>query len=171
MKQDSHSKKGVLSGATIVVVLMSLVVAAGCGSSGEGAGVAVQPGTLSRAEFTKKADGICTAMRAKFDREYEAILRKFQKEEPSQAQLEAEVDSVIVGMLVPIFEGAVDEIAALGAPKGDEGEVAAFLSALRQRLDEVEATPKKVSNTLTPFAKAEKLAEADDLKGCAESFS
>jgi len=35
----------------------------------------------------------------------------------------------------------------------------------------VEATPKKVSNTLTPFAKAEKLAEADDLKGCAESFS
>jgi ADP-ribosylglycohydrolase len=156
----------------IILLLLAAFVTAGCGGSGESSEITVPAGSLSKAEFVRKADAICEATRSRFAREYTALVQKYQQQGgSSQAELKVVTDAIVKAALLPNYEKGIDEIVALGAPKGDEDEVAAFLNALRERLDEIEATPTKLASTITPFARVEKKAEAYGLTGCAESFS
>lgn len=145
---------------------------AGCGgsdSSASGGEVTVTTGSLSKAEFVKRADAICKEAREKFTREYTAFAKKVQR--TSKTAQEAASGELIEDILIPNFQKDVDEISALGAPKGDEEKVAAFLNALQQQLEEIHERPKILETTVTPLAKAEKLAKTYGLTGCAESFS
>jgi hypothetical protein len=156
----------------LMAVLAALVLANGCGGGGASASeITVQTGSLSKAEFIKRADGICEAARSQFTREYTAFAQKNYKPTSSRSAQEALANDLVENILLPNFEKPVDEISALGAPKGDEQEIASFLNALQQRLEEIHERPLILNKTVTPFAQAEKLAKAYGLTGCAESFS
>jgi hypothetical protein len=165
------NKKGFSIVLTAAAIAALFPFAAGCGDSGESSEVAVQAGSLSKVEFTKKADAICEATRNKFTSKYTALIQKYEAEPSSSAELRLVMDVIVETALLPNYERGIDEIVALGAPSGDEDEVEAFLNALRERLGEMEETPAKLGRSLTPFARAEKLAEAYGLTGCAESLS
>jgi hypothetical protein len=139
----------------------------GCGGEDDGT-VSVETSDLSKKEFVERADAICEATRTQFTQKYTSAVRGSK---PSKAAQEALGEEIVEDILVPTFQKDVDQISALGAPQGDEAKVSAFLTALQQRIDEISERHSILEKTITPFAKAEKLAEAYGLKGCAESFS
>jgi hypothetical protein len=154
----------------LAAALAVALVAGGCGGA-SASEITVQTGSLSKAEFIKRADAICTAARSQFTREYTAFVKKNYKPTSSRSAQEAVANELVESILLPNFEKPIDEISALGAPKGDEQAIASFLNALQQRLEEIHERPLILNKTVTPLARAEKLARAYGLTGCAESFS
>jgi hypothetical protein len=150
----------------LAVALSALLLASGCGSSDED-GVSVQTGSLSKAEFTKRADAICEAARNQFVTEYSDFGRRNQL---TAASLKAKLGELVDKIVLPNYEKRIDEISALGAPSADQEGVADFLNALQLRLEEMHAQPAKLSEKAFPFAKAAKLAKEAGLRGCGGSF-
>lgn len=161
-----------LSICTLLIALCLLgATLGGCGGGSGGDTVTVQTGTLSKAEFIKRADSICEAARAKFNREFVAFLKANKSTlSSSKASQEDSLAQIVETTLLPNYERVVTKIGALGAPKADEREVALFLNALNDRLGELEENPNEASAAANPFPKAEKHARAYGLNGCAESF-
>jgi hypothetical protein len=151
--------------AMIAVVVAILV--AGCGG-GDDDSVNVETGSLSKAEFIRRADVICQNARTHFTKEYRLFVgskvSNFSKANEKRFQQEA-VDTVVI----PNFEKDVDEISALGAPEKDKQAVAGFLIALQQRLDKLHEKPSELSNDV--FDRPAKLARAYGLTGCANSLT
>jgi hypothetical protein len=153
------------------IMVSILLVAGGCGGGGEtadtgGGDVTVQTGSLSKAQFVKRATQICEKNRRGFQAEYE----DFVKAGPGSSSPSEQAEKLVQTILLPNFESDVEEISALGAPSGDEKEVTLFLNAIRQRLDEIEKRPTVLNQTPYPFARAAKMATAYGLNACAESF-
>jgi hypothetical protein len=159
--------------AAVVATAALAFAASGCGGSDESSSeITVQAGSLSKAEFTAKADAICQAARSAFDREYNAFVRSLEgKKEPSEAELETATDAIVKTVLLPNYEKGIEQIAALGAPSNDVSKVEEFLDALQQRLGEIGDRPVILASTVTPFARVEKLARSYGLAGCAASLS
>ncbi len=164
-----------IRGVSIVAALFlaGFTLSACGGSGGAGDEVSITTGSLSKAEFIKRADAICASAKSRFSREYTAFVQEdkalFAGKAGKAAQAVA-LEKIVNEILVPNFQRAVDGISSLGAPKADERPVTAFLSAVEQRLGELEETPSEATESAAPFGKAEKLARAYGLTGCAESF-
>jgi ABC-type Fe3+-hydroxamate transport system substrate-binding protein len=161
LKESSVFKRGVapLLGAMAIVALVAF---GGCGGDDESTtsastpAVTVESSSLSKAEYAKQANEICSKGTAKV----EGLVRKAIVTGKGVAKVEA--------AFFPVIDGWVTEIQALGAPKGEEAEVEAFLTALKQDLEEVEA---KSGNSLEQLAIAFKesgnLARKTGLASCA----
>lgn len=143
-----------------------LLFASGCGGGSDGE-VTVKTGSLSKAEFVKRADTICKTARTQFTNEYTAFLKR-NKSRISKANESALQSELVDGILIPSFKKDVEEISTLGAPSGNVKGVASFLNGLQQRLNELHADPSELSARM--FAKPAKLAKAAGLNGCAGSF-
>lgn len=155
--------------ATLAVV----VVAGGCGGSDSSSAneVTVQTGSLSKAEFIKRANAICEAVRSRFLREYVAFYEQ-KKPKLTGAPQGAWLSEVVEAVLLPNYEQRmIGEISVLGAPASEEQEVASFLNSLQQRLDEVHQNPAELTKSPYPFAKPARVAKKYGLTGCAGSFS
>ncbi|MDX6602941.1 MAG: hypothetical protein QOF13_2143 [Solirubrobacterales bacterium] len=150
-----------------------MLLVTGCGSGSgnsadaSGGEVTVETGSLSKAQFIERADRICEENKQHFQKEYEAFVKAVTSS-PSPTEQIAKLAETI---FVPNFEKDVEEISVLGAPRGDQKKVAAFLNALQQRLDEIREQPIILGKTQFPLAKATKMATAYGSTGCAESFS
>lgn len=145
----------------------------GCGADDGSASVTVETGSLSKKEFIKRADAICTARRSEFTREYTTFYQKAIPQDqppPSVAEQKVLLGDLVNEVFLPTFQQVVDEISALGAPKGDEQEVSSILTVLQERLDEIEEKPRELSQTLEPLSEPAKLADAYGLVGCRSSF-
>jgi hypothetical protein len=166
MYRDFLSIRGVL---VLAAALAVLLLASGCGSSDSASGgeVSVQTGSLSKAAFIKRADAICAANRNQFNQDYAAFLRS-ELPKSSNSDQNALRDELVETVLLPNYGKDVDEISALGAPSGDEGEVSSFLKSLQQRLDELGEKPSELSNKM--FVKPAKLAGSYGLAGCVKSL-
>lgn len=162
---------------SLILTAVAVVFVAGCGGSGGSGGgdeITVQTGTLSKAEFIKRADAICAAGRNQFNREYTSFLEENQAviQKASTPSTQSAVTTELVEtILLPSYEKWIKEVSTIGAPAGDEKEVAAFLNALQGRLDQIQAQPSELSKSATPFAKPAKLAVSYGLTGCAEAIS
>ena len=156
----------------LLIVAVMLMVGCGGGDSEASSGdVTVETDALSKAEFLKQADAICTRVRGRFTQEYTAFFRS-AKLKTSQAGQEEFLDETIEKVVLPNYEDRmIDEVATLGAPRAFAPEVSNFLDTLQRRLDEIQEDPQKLINTAFPFAKAAKAAEDAGLDGCAKSFS
>lgn len=162
---------------SIKVILMSFAVlaallAAGCGDSANSADeangvVTVQTGSLTKEKFIEKADRICEDSRAEFERKFSA----FGQRSSSTANFIDRAKEAIDTVFVPIYEKQIDQISSLGAPSGDEEEVASILTSIQQSLDKAQQEPLQFFRENKPFPEAEKLARAYGLTGCADSFS
>jgi hypothetical protein len=152
-----------------IAALAVLLLAAGCGggdsSSTSADEITVKTSSLSKAEFIKRADAVCEAARKEFDREYNVFLRRKFGKNTDERVLQAELADTVI---IPSFAKEVDGISALGAPNGDEQEIASFLKALQKRLNELHEDSSELSNEM--FNKPAKLAIAYGLNGCAKSL-
>ena len=154
----------------LIATLAALFFASGCGSSGSDE-VTVQTGSLSKADFIAKADAICKAARTEFLAKFTIYAKAHKTELGDPKKQEALFSEVLETLLGPNVEGQIEQIGKLGAPDEYAPEVAGFLNALQQRLDEAQEDPVGLTKTPYPFKEAEDVARRAGMNGCAESFS
>jgi hypothetical protein len=133
-----------------------LIGAAGCGSDSSSA----EP-SLTKAQFVKRADAICTAS----ENEQFKIGMTYLEEHPG-----VEEEEVIIPAGLPPIEKELRMIKDLTAPAGYAKKVDEFVQALEQAVTETRKDPgSALEPTGNPFEKPNNLAEADGLKGCAHN--
>jgi maltose-binding protein MalE len=146
--------------AVLVGVLALAALVAGCGSSSGDSTTA----SLSKAEFIKQGDAICQKGNKEIETGFEAFMKENGiKGEPSKAQ-GVEISETV---LIPSIETQSEELRALGAPSGEEGEISAMLDALDEGVEEAEEDPEALlASESDPFGPANKMASEYGLKVC-----
>lgn len=149
----------------ILAVTAAAAFVAGCGddeAGGDDAGVTTSE--LSKAEYIKQAEEICTEADKRASKEAEDF---FKGIEPNAKKFSEAVETIVL----PSTEAQIDQISELGAPEGDEEQVEAMLAATRVGLDELEEVGKKAFLGLPPELKQHnKLAKKYGFKSCAFGF-
>jgi maltose-binding protein MalE len=158
-------------------VLAIAIVAAGCGSSGSDSSsgsssdssssdTTATTAALSKAEFIKQGDAICTEGNESIETEANEFAKEnnINTKKPTKAQKE----EVIVEVVAPDVHRQGEEIAELAAPSGDEAEAEAIVAAVEGAADELEETPSLLFGEKNPLAKAAKLAGSYGFKVCGE---
>ncbi|MET0559179.1 MAG: hypothetical protein ABW065_10975 [Solirubrobacterales bacterium] len=141
------------------VLLVALV--AGCGSSSDS-----DSDALTKPEFIKQADAICT----KGEKSIEDGAEKFAEDNDVNTQnpTEEQQEEVIQQVVAPEIRQQAEEIDELGAPEGDESEVEAIVTAVEEGADELEDKPKLLIEGKNPLTAGSKLAKEYGLKVCGE---
>jgi len=157
--------KGILASALTAILIAA--IAAGCGSgdddsSGGGDETVV---VLSKAEFIEQGDEICSEATERSEEEAEEFAEEndFDLEKATKEELEEAISDV----LVPSLNQQVEELAALGAPEGDEEQVEAIITSLEEATAEVEDDPSVVFEA-NALKEPSQLAEAYGFKVCGE---
>ena len=135
--------------------MSALLVA--CGGDDQADAPAPEPEPLSKAEFVAQADEIC----AEGNQELETAAEDVSAE-PTDEEIAEFADDV----LVPNLQQQHDDLAALGAPEGDEDAVQAILDALQDGIDVVEDDPATLLSSDDPLEEATDLAAAYGLAEC-----
>jgi hypothetical protein len=147
--------------AISIALLVSLLLLPACGSSAD----ETASGGPAKAEFIRRADQICE----RSDKTQNAAIAIVVKKSSSASQSPALDEETVVLAGLPPIRIEMEELVALRAPDGDEGQIEAFLDALTEALETAEEDPGTVldSNSLGPFAEASKLAKKYGFKACA----
>jgi hypothetical protein len=148
--------------AAIAALVALAAIVAGCGSGGDTTDETV---TLTKTEFIKQGDAICKEGNDTSEKEAEEFAEEndFELEKASKEQLEEAVGEV----LVPNLEQQIEELDALGAPKGDEDKVEAIIASLEDATGEIEDDPGIVFQG-DVLKKPSKLADEYGFKVCGE---
>lgn len=131
------------------------------------AGVAGAGGELSKKEYLKEANATCKAGNKEIDAAFgEAFAGLDENDQPSPEQIDE-----LVGLVVPIFRGVLDDIEALEGPSALDKKVDALTDEYRGVLDDIEADPQAVfgEDAPDPFKKLDKKTKKLGLKVCAQS--
>lgn len=131
----------------------------GCGGGDDGKSTDTPTAAaITQAEFITQADAICKAGNATIDAAATAV-----GDNPSAADIELFVTSAVI----PGVQAQHDSIDALGAPEGDEDQIAALLAALQTGIDNLTADPGAITTAEgSPFAEANQLASDYGLQEC-----
>jgi hypothetical protein len=162
----------------VLAGMSAALIVAGCGGSGNSTNgdlgeVTVETSSLSKAEFMKRADAICKTNKAQLIHEYKlfvtSALAEAKSNSASKSDEKASQRKLVDTLVVPSFEKDIEEISALGAPKGDEQEITSLLDSLKKELERLQQDPSKVLDA--SFARTSKMAQAYGLSGCADSVT
>ena len=135
---------------------------AGCGGSDDSETSGGEQEALSKAEWVKQADAICT----KANDRQEALLQKAAQDVTGSPSKSDQADFVVNAGVPPLREAAAS-LEELGAPAGEEEKAEAFIDALEKALDEIEAEPVEFSEAkIEPFTPVERQAEKLGLEIC-----
>lgn len=141
----------------VLALCGAAAILSGCGSSGD------TTAALSKAQFIKQADAICRQA----DKQQNAALISAQKELKGKKQTQKEQEELVTDVGLPPIQEEAEQIADLGAPKGDEDEIAAIVSGIEEAVDKAEADPSKA---LESFARVDKMSTEYGFKDCAEAL-
>lgn len=155
--------------ALLIAALVIAAVASGCGGGGNGSSSGddgdATATSISKAEFIKEADAVCTQggkrTRAKFAVFFEEKAIP-EGQEPSTEQLE-EIGTKI---MVPALEEQVEEVRKLGFPAGDEDQIEAFLSGVEEATEKIEEEPKLAKSADKLLTDAHKAIAGYGFKVC-----
>jgi ABC-type phosphate transport system substrate-binding protein len=142
----------------IAATAFALLFAAGCGDSddsatgssgGDSSGssteeITVETGSLSKAAFVKKVEPVCRKALEKYQAQLEAAIGENRENPPKPTETTVILEFYEDGF-GKIYQTLIDEISALGAPSGDEQEIAAYLEAVQKGIDEVAEDPEDAS--------------------------
>jgi len=166
MTQRNLIKKVSLLALALLVIVVSL---SGCGDddggTAEGSEVTVETSSLTKAQFIDRADSICQQSEEKLEKVIGNFLKSFTAN-PAQASVDAQAATLVNTVMVPSYEKLIEELRALGAPSGDEQEVSAFLTSLRESLEAGEEQPLKFVQSREPFVEGVKLSKAYGFNVC-----
>ena len=154
-----------LIGALAGLAVLALVVA-GCGSSSDDTSSTASTASLSKAEFLKQGNKICTEGGKQINSEFEEFSKENELSEteapPKPVQEEAAEE-----ILIPAINQQIEEIRALGTPEGDEGELEEVFTAEEEVLEEAEENPISILESESAKQKeANKLAKDYGLTVC-----
>jgi ABC-type glycerol-3-phosphate transport system substrate-binding protein len=157
----------------LFAVLVIGLAVAGCGSSddsttGSTDGGETSTASITKPELIKQGDEICAASNEAIEEQAEEFAEEngVDTENPTTEQQE----EVVTEVVAPEIAAQAEEIAALGAPSGDEDEVAAIVSAVETAAEEVEEDPSLIvgGEGAGPFQEANELATEYGFKVCGE---
>jgi hypothetical protein len=162
LEGESQVRKGIflLLGAACVAALS----AGGCGGGDES--TTITTSSISKDQFIRKANAICLKGR----QQVETAASTFLAENPDALESKNEPDfsELTQTIFVPAIEQETEEIRALGAPQGDQGEVEAILTAVEEGREKSEEDPKAAAlGGSKAFKKADALAAKYGLDSCA----
>ena len=152
------------SATTVLVAFLALV--AGCGDDESDDGTTTTTTALTKQEFVREANRICT----RTDDKLERASRQFFADAPSgQEAPPEEVEQFGEKTVYPTIQDEIDRIRALGAPAGDEDQVEALLDAAQRGLDTLKDHPDQLAKgaAAPAFDEANKLAGNYGLDRCA----
>jgi hypothetical protein len=151
-------RKGLL--ALLAGVLATGLITAGCGGDDDdGNGGSDSATALSKPDYVRQANKICKDADA-------ALSNELQDRYPNGAPSEqADVEEAVSEVIVPNFEGQLEDLRALPAPKGDEDTVAAIYDELESAIGKAKEDPGSLT-TGDPFLKATGLAHDYGLSEC-----
>lgn len=162
---------------TVGAALLALLLVAGCGdsddsatgSSGGSEEITVETGSLSKAAFIKQVEPICRKATEKFESQLEKAFGE-STEKPRKPTEPSAVEEYYETDFPETYENQIDEISALGAPKGDEQEIATYLEIVQKGVDEAredfEGFNQSFLENQGAFDGTAKLTAAYGLRGC-----
>lgn len=140
-------------------MLVSLLLLAGCGSGG--ADTSETTATLTKAQYIKQADAICS----KAEKRQLKLVVSFQKLNLKQTP-SSELRLVKFAGIPPLGK-QVEELAALAPPATGAKQASAFIKAFEAGVAEAEKNPALLLElNKDPFAKARALAGSYGFKVC-----
>jgi hypothetical protein len=158
------------SNATIAAIVAIAIGVAGCGGGGDD-GSEISTSSLSKAEFTRKAEAICVKGQKQVERNFGAFAKKtdFNLRQVSQNPTKAQVNGLVNSVLIPAIKQEIAAIRALGAPQGDEDQIEAMLEANEEGIATAEDLPREVlEKTEVAFGVASRLAKEYGLALCGQ---
>ena len=149
--------------ALIGAVMIIALIAAGCGDSDDDD---TTTASLTKAEFLKQGNAICSAGNREIEADFEAFAKEnnLENKAPSDAQFEEIAEST----LIPSVSKQVEELRALGVPSGEEDQVDTLLDNAEEAVEELEEDPGSLSGNEDPFADVNQEARAYGLTACGE---
>jgi hypothetical protein len=152
--------KAFLTALAVLVALATVI--AGCGGGDDSA----TSGSLTKAEFIKKADAICEKGNDSINTEVDEFAKEkgTTPEKMTKEQQEEFVEQVVAEDI----RSQAEEIGDLGAPSGDEKQIEAMVEAVEDGAGEIEEEPKVLFGKSNPLAEGTKLAKEYGLKVCGE---
>ena len=147
------------------LVLAASIFIAGCGGGG-GDSPQADDGSLSKAEFVKKADAVCASGEKEVGSKSTAFLKKNGLKEVSESS-PAQGEELIETVAIPALQRQVDEIRALGLPSSGAGEAEAFLNSADEAIETAEENPEKMfKEPLEVLAKTDEIGKKIGFKVC-----
>jgi hypothetical protein len=116
---------------------------------------------ISKPVFIEKASDICVTTARRIGSESLVVI-----EESNIESINDEVEaSLVEPILIPAFETEIEEIRALGTPKGDEAQIESILTAIQEIIDAAEEEPELVTRP-KPYAAIEARAKSYGMSAC-----
>lgn len=138
-----------------VLALFSVVSLIGVGCGGGS-------GSLSKAEFIEQADAACE----KADKAQLAAIPQVPISGSRDSQ--ANEEKVVLMAALPPVQKEAEEIAELGAPAGDEQEIAAIVKGIEDGVAKAEEDP--INGLESAFSAVDKRAAKYGFKACSEAL-
>jgi len=120
--------------AIFICVVALAAIAAGCGSSDDDGTTVI----LTKTEYVKKADAICTKASQKRTKALQDYLEG-SKIDLEKALPKAKEEEIINDVALPPFQVETEQLAALGAPEGKEDQAEELVEALEGAIASIEA--------------------------------
>jgi hypothetical protein len=152
--------------AVLVAVLGIALVVAGCGGADSGAVAITANPDLTKAELIKQGDAICE----KTDKLQESGLKAYTQKNPEAESNKAGQSKMVIAVGLPPIQTEAEELAALGAPSGDEDKVAAIVEGIEGAVEKSEEDPASLlggaQGAQNHFTAVGKLAAEYGFKAC-----
>ena len=133
------------------------LIAAGCGSS--------DPSPIAKAAFVKQASAICATTVKKMETASAALIDEYAHAQGDKQQIKSAGVKYVSATLVPDVQTELDEIHAVGLPRGDEEEATQILESIQEVVDAAQDNPEAYPSEVQ-FKKSEKLADGYGLESC-----
>jgi hypothetical protein len=151
--------------ASFVATASIAMLLAGCGGGGDSS-TTITTSSLSKAQFVKRAEEICTKGTTPILGE---IVKYEEKAAAGKNGGGSDASAAAAKTVVPpAIQKQNDGIRALGAPAGDEAQIEAFLVALQKDSDEIKNGPplKNLEELDVKFKRSGGLATKYGLSAC-----
>jgi hypothetical protein len=140
------------------MLFMVLACLSGCGGGGQ----PTDSGSLTRAQFIKRASAICRSEEARKTR----ALRLAS--EPGKSYLAGsrrDLEKLVSEAILPLYAEMIEEMAELSPPPKDAAKVERIVSQYERKLDQAEANPRRqiVDDS---FVEVNRLAASYGIEGC-----
>ena len=144
----------------VVGIILGLVaiaaIASGCGGGDDD--------SLTKAEFTRKAEAICTKGQEK---KGTALAAGFE-EKGKKASSKAVQEELVTDYALPPLDQMTAELAALDPPSEDEEQVEEMIGSYEEALAKMKKDPAIGIAESNPFAEADRMAQQYGLEVCNE---
>jgi hypothetical protein len=150
--------------ALLASVMAIAIVAAGCGSGDDSTETTVE---LTKVEFIKQGDAICKKGSDRIEEEVNTFAAENDVDTDNPSKEDQE--EVIAEVVAPSLQTQADELTQLGAPSGEEDEVAAIIEALEGGAEELEDAPASLlGEGAGPLDEANQLATEFGFQECGD---